>query len=365
MYNWQQKEWAQFVYNENIIDEFMQKIAENFGEVSGMQQHFDFAKQQENIIKIIISEAQKTSDIEGEVLSRQDLMSSIRKRLGLSLGKEQIKDKRAENVVWLMLQVREDSRKNLSENLIKHWHSILFADAKYVTAGKYRKGDEPMQVISGAIGKEIVHYEAPPSSNVPVEMKNFVKWYNALQISGSLQKIIIKTAITHLYFESIHPFEDGNGRIGRALIEKCLSESLGKPVLLAIATAIEKNKKQYYAELKKVQSSLSIDSWLVYFAKMLLEAQQITIDIITFSIKQAHFFDKFKNQLNERELKVIKKMFDAGSDGFEGGMTAKKYMSINKISKATATRDLQHLAEISTLVAQGSGRNVCYVLNLA
>jgi len=167
-----------------------------------------------------------------------------------------------------------------------------------------------------------------------------------------------------LYFESIHPFEDGNGRIGRALIEKCLSESLGRPVLLATATAIEKNKKDYYAELKKSQSTLNIDNWLIYFAKMLLEAQQISIDIITFSIKQTHFFDKFKGELNERELKAIKKMFDAGADGFEGGMTAKKYISITKTSKATATRDLQHLAEIGALIEQGSGRSVHYILNV-
>jgi Fic family protein len=364
MYNWHQKEWAQFIYNENIIDKFMQKITENLGEVNGMQKHFDFDKQQENFIKIIISEAQKTSEIEGEMLSRQDLMSSIRKKLGLSLGKERIKDKRAENVALLMLQIREDFEKKLSENLIKHWHSILFADSKYINAGKYRKGDEPMRIVSGTMGKEIVHYEAPPSSNMPAEMKNFVKWYNSFKTNGNIQKIVIKTAITHLYFESIHPFEDGNGRIGRALIEKCLSESLGRPVLLATATAIEKNKKQYYAELKKAQTTLNIDSWLVYFANMLLEAQQINIDIITFSIKKTHFFDTFKTKLNTRELKAIKKMFDAGTEGFEGGMTAKKYISITKTSKSTATRDLQHLTEIGALMEKGNGRGVHYLLKI-
>jgi Fic family protein len=364
MYNWQYEDWTEFIYNENVVDEFVQKIAENIGEISGMQKSFDLQKQQENLIRIIISEAQKTSEIEGEMISRQDLMSSIRKKLGLAVGEERIKDKRAENVALLMLQVRDDFQTKLSEKIIKNWHSILFAGSKYVNAGKYRKGDEPMQIISGGFSREIVHYEAPPSVRVSAEMKQFVKWYNTFKTNNNIQKIIIKTAIAHLYFESIHPFEDGNGRIGRALIEKCLSESLDKPVLMAISTAIEKNRKEYYAALKNSQDTLQIDSWLVYFAKMLLEAQQITINIISFSIKKTHFFDKYCNQLNERELKTLKKMFDAGAEGFAGGMTAKKYISINKISKATATRDLQHLKEIGAFIEQGSGRSVCYQLDL-
>jgi Fic family protein len=362
MYNWEYKEWAKFIYNENVIDEFTQKIAENLGEVNGMLKSFDFEKQQETLIKILISEAQKTSEIEGEYISRQDLMSSIRKKLGLSLGKEWIKDKRAENVALLMLQVRDDFQTELSESLVKHWHFLLFAGSKYIDAGKYRTDEEPMQIISGAMGKEIVHYEAPPSIRVPREMRNFVKWYCSFESKGNISQIIIKAAITHLYFESIHPFEDGNGRIGRALIEKCLSEELKKPVLMAISTAIEKNKKLYYAELNKASKTLEIDSWLIYFAKMIFQAQEKTIEIITFSIKKSHFFDRFKNELNEREKKAINKMFDAGVEGFTGGMTAKKYMIINKISKATATRDLQHLSKIGALTEQGNGRNVHYIL---
>jgi len=364
MYNWEHKEWANFVYNENVIEKFIEKFVENSGELNGMQKTVDLSKHQEYVIKILISEAQKTSEIEGEILSRQDLMSSIKNKLGLSLKKEKVKDKRAENITLLMLQVRENFQTKLSEKLFKTWHALLFQDSKHINAGQYRKGKESMLIISGGAGREKIHYEAPPSDRVPAEMKQFVKWYNSFKTNGNIQKIIIESAITHLYFESIHPFEDGNGRIGRALIEKCLSEALGKPVLMAISTAIEKNKKQYYAELNKASKTLQIDNWLFYFAKMLLEAQQKTIDIITFSIKKSHFFDRFKNELNKREFKAINKMFDAGADGFTGGMTAKKYMSINKTSKATATRDLQHLTEIKILLQQGNGRNIHYQLNL-
>ena len=364
MYNWEYKEWAKFIYNERVIDEFTQKIAENLGEVNGMQKSFDFEKQQEMLIKIVISEAQKTSEIEGEFISRKDLMSSIRKKMGLSIGKEWIKDKRAENVALLMLQVRDDFQTELSERLIKHWHSILFAGSKYINAGEYRTSEEPMQIVSGTMGKETVHYEAPPSNRVPSEMESFVKWYRDFETKGNISQIIIKAAITHLYFESIHPFEDGNGRVGRALIEKCLSEELGKPVLMAISTAIEKNKKLYYAELNKASKTLEVESWLIYFAKMILEAQEKTIEIITLSIQKSHFFDRFKNELNDREQKAINKMFDAGPEGFEGGMTAKKYISITKTSKATATRDLQHLVELGALLQRGEGRSVHYLLKI-
>ncbi len=364
MYNWEHKNWNKFTYNEKVVDKYAQKIAENFGELNGMQKTFDLPKLQEAIIRIMISEAQKTSEIEGEMLSRQDLMSSIKNRLGLSLKKERVKDKRAENVAMLMIQLRADFRAKLSESLIKRWHSLLFQGSKYINAGKYRRGKEPMQIVSGAVGREKVHYEAPPSERVAKEMKRFVSWYNTFKTGDNIRKIILKTAIAHLYFESIHPFEDGNGRIGRALIEKCLSESIGNHILIATATTIEKDKKQYYAALNKVSKTLQIDSWLLYFAKMLLEAQRNTIAIITFSIKKAHFFDRFKNELNERERKVVNKMFDAGEEGFKGGMTAKKYVSITKTSKATATRDLQHLSQMGVLLAQGDGRGAHYLLNM-
>jgi Fic family protein len=364
MYNWQYEEWPEFIYNEDIINEFAPKIAENFGELSGVQKSFNIQQQQESLIKIIISEAAKTSEIEGEMVSRQDLMSSVRKKLGLSVDTEQIKDRKAENVASLMLQVRDDYSAKLSERLIKHWHSLLFSNSKYINAGKYRKSDEAMQIVSGAYGKEKIHFEAPPSSRVPEEMKSFVKWYNAFKPKDNILKIIVKTAITHLYFESIHPFEDGNGRIGRALIEKCLSESLNKPVLMAISTTIEKNKKQYYAELNAVSKTLEIDKWLVYFTKMLLEAQLITINMVSFSIKKAHFFDKNKHLLNARQTKALNKMLDMGADGFEGGMTAKKYVSITKTTKATATRDLHELVENKILTQQGHGRGTHYFLNL-
>ena len=364
MYNWQLERWSEFIYNEEIISNNALKFAELSGEIFGIFKTFHSTKQQNEILDIMISEAIKTSAIEGEILSRNDLRSSFLKKLGLTTTIKNIKDKRAENIALLMLEVRNNFQTKLSEKLIKNWHGILFSNSKYINAGFYRSSEEPMQIISGACGKEKVHFEAPPSKKVPQEMKNFVLWYNSFKTKGNIQQIIIKTAITHLYFESIHPFEDGNGRVGRALIEKCLSESIGRQTIMSISQIIEKNKNRYYDELKKAQSTLEIDSWIFYFSELLIEAQQNAIDILEFSVKKTHFFDTYKSQLNARQTKVINKMLDAGKEGFEGGMTAKKYISIAKTTKATATRDLQELVDLNILTQNLAGRSTNYTINI-
>lgn len=364
MYNWQIIGWAEFIYNEEIINKKALILAELSGEIFGIFKTFNSAKQQNEILDIMISEAINTSEIEGDMLSREDVRSSFLKNLGLTTTIKNIRNKRAENVALLMLEVRNSYKEKLTEKLIKKWHRILFSNSKYINAGIYRKEKEPMQIVSGAIGREKVHFEAPPSEQVPLEMKKFVKWYNSFKTEGNIRKVIIKTAITHLYFESIHPFEDGNGRIGRALIEKCLSESMGRQVIMSVSQAIEQNRKQYYAELAKVQIKLEIDSWLLYFSQLLIDAQKNTLEILEFSVKKAQFLDQYKTTMNERQVKVINKMLDAGKDGFEGGMTAKKYISIAKTTKATATRDLQDLVKLGILQRNLAGRSTNYKLNI-
>ena len=364
MYNWQIIGWTEFIYNEEIINKKALILAELSGEIFGIFKTFNSAKQQNEILDIMISEAINTSEIEGDMLSREDVRSSFLKNLGLTTTIKNIRNKRAENVALLMLEVRNSYKEKLTEKLIKKWHRILFSNSKYINAGIYRKEKEPMQIVSGAIGREKVHFEAPPSEQVPLEMKKFVKWYNSFKTEGNIRKVIIKTAITHLYFESIHPFEDGNGRIGRALIEKCLSESMGRQVIMSVSQAIEQNRKQYYAELAKVQIKLEIDSWLLYFSQLLIDAQKNTLEILEFSVKKAQFLDQYKTTMNERQVKVINKMLDAGKDGFEGGMTAKKYISIAKTTKATATRDLQDLVKLGILQRNLAGRSTNYKLNI-
>lgn len=364
MYNWQYKNWANFTYHQHCIDEYAWEFASLTGEVFGIFNAIENPHQQNELINLMIAEAKNTSAIEGENLQQEDLMSSIRNNLGLNKSIKKVKDKRAENIATLMIQVHKNYDDKLSEKLIKHWHQILFKDDNNITAGKYRKDKLPMQIISGAYGKEKIHYEAPPSEKLAEEMKRFVKWYNTFEVKNDIKKAIIKTAITHLYFESIHPFEDGNGRIGRALAEKCLAESLNRQLLLSISTSIDKNKKTYYSELNKASHTLKIDDWLIYFAQLLIEAQKNTIHTINISLKKKQFFESHSNTLNTRQSKVLKKMLDLGGDNFIGGMTAKKYISITKTTKATATRDLQELVKRNILLQKGAGRSTYYILNM-
>lgn len=196
-------------------------------------------------------------------------------------------------------------------------------------------------------------------------MKQFVKWYNSFDVSGNdIKNIFIKTSISHLYFESIHPFEDGNGRIGRAIAEKCLSQSLGRPVLMSLSSTIEKDRKKYYNALKLAQRTLDINDWIRYFSSVILKSQKSARQMILFTINKTKFLNKHRHHLNERQLKVVKKMFDLGVDEFKGGMTSQKYVSITRSSRATATRDLQDLVDKKIVIQTGEGRSVKYELNI-
>ena len=181
-----------------------------------------------------------------------------------------------------------------------------------------------------------------------------------------MKKAPIRSAIAHLYFETIHPFEDGNGRIGQAIAEKALTQGAGRPVLMSLSHTIEANKKAYYDALERAQRSNDITDWIQYFVNTILIAQSEAEDQIDFTLKKVKFFDRFKDKLSERQCKVIKRMLEEGVKGFADGVNASKYGSITKISKATATRDLQALLEIGALIpfGEGGGRSTKYAVNL-
>lgn len=366
VYNWQLKRWPDFSYNVAEVQSLILAFAQETGEMNGLIQGLPDDLKQETLLQLMLSEAVKTSEIEGEYISREDMMSSIRNNLGLNDTVVYIKDRRASGMAQLMVTVRKNFQEPLSSDMLKTWHRLLFGNASRVNSGEWRRGDAPMQVVSGAYDRDTVHYEAPPSARVPEEMDRFFRWYNSASfpLQGEVPEAILKSAIAHLYFESIHPFEDGNGRIGRAIAEKALSQSLGRPVMLSLSKTIEANKKAYYAALKEAQRALDITAWIAYFANVILDAQRDAKAMVLFTLKKAQLYDRYKNLLDERQLKAINKMLDRGADGFEGGMTARKYMGITKVSKATATRDLQQLHRIGVLLAEGAGRSVRYRLNL-
>ena len=365
MYNWQLKDWPNFTYSVEELQEVSMAFAQEFGAINGLLIGLNEDLKLETLLEMLIEEAIETSKIEGEYMSRDDVMSSIKQNFGIQQDYV-VKDKGAAGVAKLMVEVNQNTSTPLTLDLICHWHQVLMVHNQKLNAGKWRQSEEPMQVVSGAYGGEMVHYEAPPAADVPAEMEKFITWYHSpgLSVKGLISNGLLKSAITHLYFESIHPFEDGNGRIGRALAEFSLSQSLDSPVLLSLSKTIERNRKLYYEQLKAAQRSLDITEWVNYFSKIILEAQRDSKKLVQFTLLKVKFFDRFKGQLNERQLKAVNRILENGTDGFAGGMTAKKYMAITKTSKATATRDLQHLNELGAFAVEGAGRAVRYQLVL-
>ncbi len=368
VYNWQQSDWPQFRFELEGVEDILLKFSEKAGRVSGILEALPTDTQQEAVVDIILAEAIKTSEIEGEFPNRQDVLSSIRKNLGFHVTTEYIKDKSAEGLGKLMIDVRKTYKEPLTGEKLFSWHKMLLGQNKRIEVGQWRTHEDPMQVISGAIGNEKVHFEAPPSSLVPKEMERFIQWFNNTAPNGNneIKKAPVRAALTHLFFESIHPFEDGNGRIGRALAEKALSQTIGRPMILSLSRAIEAKKNLYYKSLEQAQRSNEVTKWIEYFVTTLFEAQDEAETQIEFSLKKAKFFVRFKDKFNERQLTVIKRMLEEGPKGFEGGMNARKYIGVTKTSKATATRDLQQLLEIEAFVPAGKagGRSTSYQVNL-
>ena len=366
-YNWQLKDWPNFTYELTAtIEKNLFAFAERTGRVSGLIEGLAEAARMETVIEMMVSEAVKTSEIEGEYISRRDVKSSIRNNLGLSAPKEQVNDKRAEGAAALMVAVRDHYSEALSEKMLFEWHETLMVGDKRIKKGAWRTHEDPMQIISGPFGKEKVHYEAPPSARVPDEMKAFIRWYNDTAPNGDkeIDKSPVRSALAHVYFESIHPFEDGNGRIGRAISEKALSQGVGRPILLSLSASIEANRNAYYDALNAAQYTLDATAWVEYFVQTCLDAQIQAEEKINFTLKKTKLFDRFEKTMNERQLKVVRRMLEDGPDSFEGGMSAKKYMAITKVSKATATRDLQDLTEMGVLIPEGGGRSVRYKVNM-
>jgi Fic family protein len=232
--------------------------------------------------------------------------------------------------------------------------------------GGYRTHKNPMQVVSGRALVHTVHFEAPPSAQVPDEMQRFVAWFNATAPGAATPlPALTRAGIAHLYFISIHPFEDGNGRIGRAIAEKALAQNLKQPSLIALAYTIERRRKDYYAALERDNRENEITDWLAYFAHTVLEAQKNTLARVDFYIAKARFYERMRGKMNERQEKAVGRMFREGIDGFQGGLSARNYIGITRASRATATRDLQDLVEKGAFTRAGELRHTRYYLNLA
>jgi Fic family protein len=231
------------------------------------------------------------------------------------------------------------------------------------SVGAYRTHPAPMQIITPVAGKPKIHFVAPPSSTMKKEMDGFIEWFNDTGPEGKQPlPALTRAGIAHLYFVCIHPFEDGNGRIGRAIAGKSLAENLGQPTLILLAYTIERKRRLYYEALEHNNKELEITEWLKYFASTTLDAQENTIKRVDFYVAKAKFYQRFHYQLNKRQKKVVARVFKEGIDGFKGGLSAENYMSITKTSRATATRDLQGLVSLGAFTKTGELRHTRYTL---
>lgn len=365
-YNWQQTDWPVFRYDLTELRPILLKINEKSGYIRGQLTHLSQSMQMETLVSMLVEEAMKTSEIEGEYINRLDVRSSIKNKLGLNPTLAPVKDKRASGVVDMLFDMRANVALPLTDTMLFDWHLMLLSSSRNpnLQVGRWRTDEDPMQVVSGHAGRWKVHFEAPPAEAVPAEMEAFIAWFNETAPGQPLAILDapVRAAIAHLYFESIHPFDDGNGRIGRVIAEKAISQGVGYPVMLSLSQAIEANKAAYYQALKSASRSNEVTAWIRYFVDVIFEAQSAVDQQIQFILKKTKFFDQYKAQLNPRELKVIERLFKAGVSGFEGGLSAKKYMVIADTSKSTATRDLQNLVGMGILTESGAGPSVRYQL---
>ena len=365
-WNWNQPGWPNFSYDSAALEPLERELLLRSGEFIGAYKHVR-ADDQENLkIELISEEAVKTSEIEGEILDRYSVQSSLREQLGLGTERPGIKPAER-GISHMMADLFKNFAAPLDDKALFAWHAMLLSGHRTIgRIGSYRTHADPMQVVSGPDYKRTVHFEAPPSARVPDEMHRFIAWFNATAPDEKKAlPALTRAAHSHLYFECIHPFEDGNGRIGRAISEKALAQSLGQPTLIALAYTIERRRKDYYAALERSNKDLEITGWMTYFANTILEAQTVTIKRVDFYIAKAKFYQRFGDILNERQAKVVARMFREGIDGFEGGLSAENYISITRTSRATATRDLQGLVTVGAFTKTGELRHTRYALNLA
>lgn len=363
MWNWKQKDWPKFSYQMDNLDELEKEYICNSGLFRGT---FGYLNDNENMsltIELITDEAFKTSEIEGDFLNRDSIQSSIRRNFGLQTDKTKISPAE-QGISEMLVDIYRSFAEPLTHQKLYEWHAMLTKGRRdLMDVGAYRTHAEPMQIVSGALNPKI-YFEAPPSTAVQNEMDAFVTWFNhtAPNSPGRLPSVI-RAGIAHLYFVSIHPFEDGNGRIARAIAQKSLFQSTGEPTLIALSTVIQKHKKAYYLALDNNNKTLEITDWLTYFAKTMLEAQTYTQTLIDFIFEKTKLFDRLKGQLNPRQEKVLARIFKEGVDGFKGGLSAENYISITGASRATVTRDLHDLVAKDALIQRGSLKGTRYYLN--
>ncbi len=360
-YIWEREDWPDFRWDAEALLQPLSRLSHLHGLLNGRMSMLGFNEKSRSLLSAMTDELLSSSEIEGVLLNPNSVRSSIARRLGLEDDGMLVEDHYVEGLVDVMLDAVRNCRKVLSDERFFGWHSALFplgrSGMHRITVGDWRKGEEPMQVVSGALGHEKVHYEAPASAEVPAEMERLIEWCNTADLSP-----FIMAAVAHLWFVTIHPFDDGNGRISRTLADMFLSRlDVDSARYYSMSAEINRNKKAYYDVLEKTQKgNLDITEWLLWFFNCLENAIIRASSVIDRTLQKAVYWDRFRDvEINERQRKVINRLWD----GFDGKLTTSKWAKMCSCSQDTALRDINDLITKGMLRDSGEGgRNTNYLL---
>jgi Fic family protein len=372
-WNWQLPDWPDFTWDQDRLPRAEILFAQGAGMVIGSSRHLDETSRDALVVEIMSVDALATSAIEGEVLDRDSVQSSIRRQLGLAGDRRSVGAAEA-GIAEMMVSLYRSLADPLDHDRLHAWHRMVMNGRRDLEAiGRYRTHREPMQIVSGAVYAPRVHFEAPPSAQVQPEMERFLAWFEDTAPTGTRPlPALTRAGLAHLWFESIHPFEDGNGRIGRAIAEKALAQRMTQalvqngadPVLTAVAGTLLKHRKQYYGALEAASRDLEVTGWLLWFAAKVIEAQRRSLAQVEFIIGKARLLERVRGKLNARQEEAVLRMFAAGPEGFIGGLGASNYRGITGAAPATATRDLADLVALDVLLRTGERKATRYRLGV-
>ena len=359
---WQYAEWPHFCWNNDSIIASLARVREKQGRLLGLMDGLGFDVQNTSSLEVMTEDVLRNSEIEGLLLNADNVRSSVARHLGLDIGGLSHSDHYTEGVVQVMMDAVQQADALLTEERLFNWHAALFPTGRSgvtpITVAAWRTGTEPMLVVSGAMGKEKIHYEAPPSDDVPRQMQHFIQWFN----SESTTDPVLKAAIAHLWFVNIHPFDDGNGRLTRTLTDMLLARADGLPRrFYSMSAAILRDKNNYYDLLEYMgKHGLDITRWLMWFLQTMENAIDTAVEKTQRAIQKSMFWQEHRTvALNERQIKVINRLWD----GFEGKLNTSKWAKMTKTSAATALRDIQDLVGKGILCcAKEGGRSTHYKL---
>jgi len=339
---WQRKGWPKLQVDAHAYVDSLSEARKQQGILLGRIQALGFEGISEATLDSWAKEALATAAIEGEKLDLASVRSSIARRLGMPAVQGPPVARNVDGLLDVMADAIDRCNEPLTTDRLCGWQAALFptgySGINLVVVGGYRGGKGPMQIVSGPYGRERVHFEAPPSSRIDKEMDRFLKWFE--QSRGKIEPIV-RAALAHLWFETLHPFEDGNGRIGRALIDMVLAQDIGTAARLhGMSRTIEKHKADYYAQLERAQKGdLDVTAWVNWFIERFHDACVAAQIVIDEALAKDRFWRLAAGHINDRQRLVLTKLLDAGPGGFEGGLSTAKYVVIAKTSPPTAFRD--------------------------